>query len=677
MNIRNFCIIAHIDHGKSTLADRMLEITWAIRKLDHAQVLDRMELEQERGITIKLTPARMQRKGYEFNLIDTPGHVDFQYEVSRSLAAVEWAILLVDASQWIQAQTLSTLYQAIDQHLTIIPVLNKIDLPAANPERVAHEIENVIGIDKSEVIQVSGKTGEGVDKVLDAIIERIQDPENFKKSHSKKYRPKEVESNRYKVEWNPSTSYLTPSTNLTRALIFDSVYDPYKWVLAYVKVVDGSIKAYENLNLIYSENTIEPTEVGHFTPEYYADKMLHEWQIGYIVTGQKSVRDVQIWDTILKIENWELKIENIKEYIIPGFKKVKPFVYAGVYPLDTNDYDKLKDSLEKLSLNDSAIEYELEDSKALGFGFRCGFLGMLHMDIVKERLSREYNIDTIFTIPTVIYLVKSKNLSIEPIKSGNNIATLLKTGLYKYILKNSKFRMQNAEWMEDLSLETKEELKPWLVVKSWADMVEQGIIDEIREPIAAVEVVGPEEYAGNIMSLCQEYRGKLTNMEYIDETRVVRHYELPMGEIIIDFYDRLKSATKGYATMNYEFKKYQPADLVKLDVYINNEKVEALSRVIHQDKSYYLGKEVVEKLKTLIPKHLFVIPLQAGIGNKMIARENIAAMKKDVLAKCYGGDVSRKRKLLAKQKEGKKKMKAIWSVNVPSDVFIKMVARGD
>ncbi len=641
----------------------MLEITWTIRKLEHAQVLDRMELEQERGITIKLTPARMQRKGYEFNLIDTPGHVDFQYEVSRSLAAVEGAILLVDASQWIQAQTLSTLYQAIDQHLTIIPVLNKIDLPAANPERVAHEIENMIGIDKSEIIQVSGKTWENVDKVLDAIIERIQDPLSFKKSHRKKYWTQEGQGEGDEERW------------LTRALIFDSVYDPYKGVLAYVKVVDGSIKAYENLNLIYSENTIEPTEVGHFTPEYYADKMLYEGQIGYIVTGQKSVRDVQIGDTILKIENWKLKIENTKNYIIPGFKKVKPFVYAGVYPLDTNDYDKLKDSLEKLSLNDSAIEYELEDSKALGFGFRCGFLGMLHMDIVKERLSREYNIDTIFTIPTVIYLVKSKNLSIEPIKSWSNITNLLKTWMYRYILTNNEWWMINDKWW--LTPENVEKLKPRLVVKSWADMVDQGMIDEIREPIAAVEVVGPEEYAGNIMALCQEYRGKLINMEYIDETRVVRHYELPMGEIIIDFYDRLKSATKGYATMNYEFKKYQPADLVKLDVYINNEKVEALSRVVHRDKSYYLWKEVVEKLKTLIPKHLFVIPLQAWIGSKMIARENIAAMKKDVLAKCYGGDVTRKRKLLAKQKEGKKKMKAIGSVNVPSDVFIKMVARGD
>lgn len=421
MHIRNFCIIAHIDHGKSTLADRMLEITGAVRKIDHNQMLDRMDIEQERGITIKLTPARMQRKGYEFNLIDTPWHVDFQYEVSRSLAAVEWVILLVDASQWIQAQTLSTLYQAIDQHLTIIPVLNKIDLPAANPERVAHEIENVIGIDKSEIIQVSGKTWANVDTVLDAIIERIQDPLAFKHSHPKKFRP--IGQDQAQISW------------ISRALIFDSVYDPYKGVLAYVKVVDGEIKAGQDLHLIYTENDITPTEVGHFTPNYKVDNVLKEWQIGYIITGEKSVRDVSIGDTMIKNERGkEQESIEMNSLVIPGFKRVKPFVYAGVYPIDTTDYDKLKDSLDKLSINDSAIEYELEDSKALGFGFRCGFLWMLHMDIVKERLSREYNMETIFTIPTVVYLIKSKNLSGEPIRSWSNITTLLKTWMYKYIL---------------------------------------------------------------------------------------------------------------------------------------------------------------------------------------------------------------------------------------------------
>lgn len=623
-------------------------------------MLDRMDIEQERGITIKLTPARMQRKGYEFNLIDTPWHVDFQYEVSRSLAAVEWVVLLVDASQGIQAQTLSTLYQAIDQNLTIIPVLNKIDLPAANPERVAHEIENVIGIDKSEIIKVSGKTWENVDKVLDAIIERIQDPLAFKKSHKKKFWPvgQDQGQDATQISW------------ISRALIFDSVYDPYKGVLAYVKIVDGEIKAGEKLHLIHTDNNIVPIEVGYFTPDCKVDKLLKEGQIWYIVTWEKSVRDVSIGDTIIKDERAkghdETEMQNL---VIPGFKRVKPFVYAGVYPLDNTDYDKLKDSLEKLSINDSAIEYELEDSKALGFWFRCGFLWMLHMDIVKERLSREYNMETIFTIPTVVYLIKSKYLSLDPIKSWTNIHTLLKTWMYRHILWSNT--------TDEEAIKRKEELTPWLVIKSWTEMIDQWWIDEIREPVAAVEVVGPNEYAGNIMKLCQEYRGKLINMDYIDETRVVRHYELPMGEIIIDFYDRLKSATKGYATMNYEFKKYQPAHLVKLDVYINNEKVEALSRVVHMDKAYYLGKDVVEKLKTLIPKHMFAIPLQVGIGNKMIARENISAMSKDVLAKCYGWDVSRKRKLLSKQKEGKKRMKAIGNVNVPSDVFIKMVARWD
>ncbi len=661
MNIRNFCIIAHIDHGKSTLADRMLEITWTIRKLDHSQVLDRMDIEQERGITIKLTPARMQRKWVELNLIDTPGHVDFQYEVSRSLAAVEGAILLVDASQGIQAQTLSVLYQAIDQNLMIIPVLNKIDLPAANPERVAKELENIIWIDASEIIKVSGKTWENVDLVLDAIIERIQAPQKFKISYPKKYRT-----------WNNEEKESSP--NLTRALIFDSVYDPYKWVLAYVKVINGQIKSGDILHLVHSENIITPTEVWYFTPDYKSDKILKEGQIWYVVTWEKSVREVQIWDTIITqetIKSWLKK----SDCIIPGFKKVKPFVYAWVYPIDSTEYDKLKDSLEKLSLNDSAIEYELEDSKALGFWFRCGFLGMLHMDIIKERLIREYKMDTIFTIPTVIYLIKTKNLSLEAIKLGNNIQDLIKTGLWKQVITN-KNNFDEEKFVYEIPWELQDQLKPWLVVKSWADMIEQGLIEEIREPIANVEIVWPQEFAGNIMQLCQEYRWKLKHMDYIDSTRVVWHYELPMWEMIIDFYDRLKSATKWYATMNYEFQKYQESDLVKLDIFINNEKVEALSWVVHKDNAYYKGRDAVERLKDLIPKHLFSIPIQAWIWTKMIARETISAMKKDVLAKCYWWDVSRKRKLLEKQKEGKKRMKAIGSVNVPSDVFIKMVARG-
>ena len=478
--------------------------------------------------------------------------------------------------------------------------------------------------------------------------------------------------------------------NISRALIFDSVFDPYKGVLAYVKVVDWSFSANEDVYLVHSEKSFQPTEVGHFTPEYQADKALTEWQIGYIVTWQKSVRDVQIWDTIIKIKtNKSEETEKYNQYLIPWFKKVTPFVYAGVYPIDSTEYDKLKDSLEKLSLNDSAVTYEMEDSKALGLWFRCWFLGMLHMDIIKERLFREYNLDTIFTIPTVMYLVKSKNLSIHLIKSWMNYKDLIQTGLYQEILKRNDIKLLNhdkeilehSEWITAVMIENPifkkvaEILKPRIVVKSWSDMIDQGMIDEILEPIASVEIVGPEEYAWNIMSLCQEYRGKLTHMEYLDATRVVRHYELPMWEIIVDFYDRLKSSTKGYATMNYEFKWYNKDDLVKLDIFINNEKVEALTWVVHNDKAYYLGREVVEKLKTLIPKHLFAIPIQAWLGNKIIARENISAIKKDVLAKCYWWDVSRKRKLLQKQKEGKKRMKAIGNVEIPTDTFIKMVTR--
>ena len=477
---------------------------------------------------------------------------------------------------------------------------------------------------------------------------------------------------------------------ISRALIFDSVFDPYKWVLAYVKVVDWSFSAWEEVYLVHSEKSFQPTEVGHFTPEYHADKTLDEGQIWYIVTWQKSVRDVQIWDTILKTKVWKLEeAEKYNQYLIPWFRKVTPYVYAGVYPIDSTEYDKLKDSLEKLSLNDSAVTFEMEDSKALGLWFRCWFLGMLHMDIIKERLFREYNLDTIFTIPTVMYLVKSKNLSIPLIKTGMNLKWLIQTWLYHEILKKEWFELQadeistleHAEGIFWTMLEnprfTKlgEILRPWIVVKSWSDMIEQGMIDEILEPIANVEIVGPEEFAWNIMALCQEYRGKLKHMEYLDATRVVWHYELPMWEIIVDFYDRLKSSTKWYATMNYEFKCYQADDLVKLDIFINNEKVEALTWVVHNDKAYYLWREVVEKLKTLIPKHLFAIPLQAGLGNKIIARENISAVKKDVLAKCYWGDVSRKRKLLQKQKEGKKRMKAIGNVEVPTDTFVKLISR--
>ena len=672
MKIRNFCIIAHIDHWKSTLADRMLEITDTIRKSESSQVLDRMDLEQERWITIKLTPARMQRKWYEFNLIDTPGHVDFQYEVSRSLASVEWAILLVDASQWIQAQTLSTLYQAMEQNIEIIPVLNKIDLPAADPDRVGQELENILGIDKSEIIAVSGKTGQNVEQVLDIIIEKIQDPQTFKKNNPNKF-----------TSIIARDEAILDKNQISRALIFDSVYDTYKWVVSYVKVVDGEIKPGEKIELAHSAHAIQATEVGHFAPDYSKDKVLTQGQIWYIITWEKSVRDAQIWDTILwwlikeQIKNREL----LKNIAIPGFQKSKPFVYAWIYPIDTTEYDKLKDSLEKLSLNDSSLEYTMEDSKALWLGFRCGFLWMLHMDIIKERLIREFNLETIFTTPTVVYLIKSKNLSISKIKSWANIAELVKTGYYKQIL--SKFSPANSDELKKLEKlseweiveKYREILKPRMIVRAWSDITEQGIIDEIYEPMWEIEVVWPQEFAWEIMWLCQEYRGTMLHMEHLDQTRVVWRYLMPMWEIIIDFYDRLKSATKWFATMNYEFKKYIKSDLVKVDILLNSEKIEALSMIMHKDNAFYKGREIVKKLKELIPRHMFVIPIQAGIGSKMIARENIPAMRKDVIAKCYGWDISRKRKLLQKQKEWKKKMKSMWSVNVPGDVFIKMVAK--
>ncbi len=600
----------------------------------------------------------MQRKGYEFNLIDTPGHVDFQYEVSRSLAAVEGALLLVDASQGIQAQTLSTLYQAVDQNIEIIPVLNKIDLPAANPERVAKEIEHVIGIDQSETFQVSGKTWQNVELVLDAIVERIKNPIQFKQDHPKKFGTNK-------------------DSQASRALIFDSVYDPYRGVVAYVKVDDGSIKAGDTVHLAHSEKSIIVTEVWHFSPEYSADPYLSAGQIWYIVTGQKSVREIKIWDTIIgnipKPQNYGTLLQSS----IPGFKTVKPYVYAWVYPIDTTEYDKLKDSLEKLSLNDSSIEYAMEDSKALWFGFRCGFLGMLHMDIVKERLFREYDMDTIFTIPTVVYLIKSRNPTIESIKSWANIPTLIKSWLHVHVLEKAGIKYEEYASLNEADLQDKYEdvLRLRLVIRSGSDMIEQGHIDEIYEPMADVEVVGPQEYAGNIMELCKDYRGELQSMDYLDASRVVRRYRMPMGELLIDFYDKLKSGTKWYGTMNYEFRWYESADLVKLDIFINNERIEALSWIIHKDKAFYRGRQICEKLKELIPKHMFVIPIQAGIGTKMIARETISAMRKDVIAKCYGWDVSRKRKLLQKQKEGKKKMKALGSVNVPSDVFVKMVQR--
>ena len=688
LKIRNFCIIAHIDHWKSTLADRMLEITWTIQKAEHGQVLDKMDLEQERWITIKLTPVRMWRKWYQLNLIDTPGHVDFQYEVSRSLASVEWAILLVDATQWVQAQTLSTLYMALDYGLIIIPVLNKIDLPAAQPERIAKQIESLIWISADKILKVSAKTGQNVEQVLDAIVERIPDPKTFKERYKEKFYKTQLQW----ISW--------------RALIFDSIYDKYRGVVTYVKVVDGYIKAWEILSLLHSETQIKPTEVGYFSPDYVKDEMLREWEIGYIITWLKSVRDAQVWDTILKLEKWvEVSKNQLLNYSVPWFKKVKPFIYAWVYPLDSEEYEKLRESFEKLSLNDSSIVWEPEVNKALWQGFRVGFLGTLHMEIIKERLKREYDVETIFTTPSVVYLVQVRSSSLAfQISGGNNVTWLLKWDWWKYILEYlyssdlldfEQFRKILKGFSEDdfleyiinlldktyeqLSKQDKEFLEQilikWIIVKSGADMPEKWDIEVVLEPIVSVEIVWPENFSWNIMELAQEYRWVLKQMQYIDDWRLLWKYKMPMWEIIVDFYDKLKSLTKWYATMNYEMIWYEPNDLVRLDILINKERIEAFSMIVHKDKAYRIWKSLVEKLKELIPRHLFAIPIQAAIGWSVIARENIPALKKDVLAKCYWWDVTRKRKLLQKQKEWKKRLAQMWKVSVPSDIFIKVLQR--
>ena len=537
---------------------------------------------------------------------------------------------------------------ALENDLTIIPVLNKVDLPAADVPRATAELEKVIGIDPSEVIAISAKTGENVEAVLDAVAERIPWPTE------------------------------SPSNWLSRALIFDSVFDPYKWVVAYVKVVEGEFLPKKEVQLIHSDTSIIPPEVGYFDPSYVKDASLRQGQIWYIVTWQKSVRDAKIWDTIVKTATGKLKTEELPQHSIPGFETVKPFVFAWVYPIDTEEYDKLKTAFDKLSLNDSAISIEYEHSLAMWHGFRCGFLWMLHMDIIKERLFREYGMETIFTTPTVTYVVKCRYLKHDQILSGQNIKQLINTWLREYIPTETmppEALIDGERYEPNYDNDYEKELKPWLVIKSWWDLPEQWMIEEIWEPIVEVEIVGPEEFSGNIMTLAQEYRGKMTGMEYLDERRVVWKYLLPMGEIVVDFYDRLKSTTKWYATMNYEFKTYERNDLVRLDMLINHEKVEAFSLVVHKDKAHMVGRELVKKLKDLIPKHMFAIPLQAWVWSKMIARETISAMRKDVIAKCYGWDVSRKKKLLKKQKEGKKKMKMMWKVSVPGDVFMKMVQR--
>lgn len=604
--IRNFCIIAHIDHGKSTLADRLLEITGTLtkREMKTGQMLDMMDLEQERGITIKLQPVRMEwtHKGekYILNIIDTPGHVDFTYEVSRSLAACEGAILVVDATQGIEAQTLANCYMALEHNLKIIPVLNKIDLPSADVERYATEIENTLAIPKEEIIAISAKEGTNVEAVLAAVIERIDPPKD------------------------------SAVEDETKALIFDSVYDTYKGVVAYVRVFSGSLKRGDKVVYLNSKNQLEIVEVGYFKPKYLQADELKTGEVGYVVTGFKDVSQARVGDTIWR--GGATGIESFDAKPLEGYKEVKPFVFASIYCVEGEDYPLLRDSLQKLRLSDSALAFEPEQSSALGFGFRTGFLGLLHMEIVQERLEREYNLNLIVTAPSVSYIVVTRG------KEGNLTETL---------------------------------------VLSPSDLPDPAIIDEIREPWVKIEVLFPKEYMGGVMSLVQDKRGLQKNYNYIDEERIILIAEIPLASIVVDFFDTLKSITSGYGSMNYEFLEYRVGDLVKLDIRIANETVDALASIIFRPDGHHLGIALAKKLKELIPKAQFEIAIQAAIGGKIVARETISAMRKDVTAKLYGGDRTRKDKLLKKQKAGKKRMKMIGKVELPQEAFLAILKNSD
>lgn len=607
-NIRNFCIIAHIDHGKSTLADRFLETTSTIDKhgMKHGQMLDTMDIEQERGITIKLQPVRMAWKGHQLNLIDTPGHVDFSYEVSRSLAAVEGALLVVDASQGIEAQTLTTLYMAMEHDLTIIPVMNKIDLPAADPERVAAEIEKIIGIPADQIIGVSAKNGTNIEKVLDAVIERIPAPKAGE------------------------------NIDQTKALIFDSVFDQYRGVVAYVRVMEGSIKRGDKLHLLNDDSSFEVLEVGCFSPKYIPTKTLEEGETGYVVTGLKTTSQARVGDTLWRHAK-NKPVEDVKPTSLPGYAKAKPFVFASIFPLDAADYPVLRDAIEKYVLSDAALEYEVAHSHALGHGYRCGFLGLLHMEIVQERLEREYNLELIVTSPSVPY----------------KLSLMTKKGV-------------DPHYIDD---------EGYLWVTNPAQMPDRGIIDQVLEPYVTVEIVTPNDYVGNVMELAQKNRAHQVGIEYITPDRVLLRYHMPLMEIVVDFYDNLKSATSGYASMNYEFLDYRIGDLVKLDVMVAGELVDSLALIVHRQSAESQGRVVCSKLKELIPKQLFTIAIQAAIGAKVIARETISAMRKDVTAKLYGGDITRKMKLLKKQKEGKKRMKQMGKVSIPQEAFLSILRK--
>ncbi|WP_019242656.1 MULTISPECIES: translation elongation factor 4 [Bacillus] len=594
--IRNFSIIAHIDHGKSTLADRILEKTKALTQREmKAQLLDSMDLERERGITIKLNSVQLKYKAndgeeYIFHLIDTPGHVDFTYEVSRSLAACEGAVLVVDAAQGIEAQTLANVYLALDNNLEILPVINKIDLPSADPERVRNEIEEVIGLDASEAVLASAKAGIGIEEILEQVVLQVPPPEG------------------------------DPAAPL-KALIFDSLYDAYRGVVAYIRVVDGSVKAGDKIKMMATGKEFEVIEVGVFTPKSTVVDELNVGDVGYLTAAIKNVGDTRVGDTITNAKNGAVEP-------LPGYRKLNPMVYCGLYPIDSARFNDLREALEKLQLNDSALQFEPETSQALGFGFRCGFLGLLHMEIIQERIEREFKIDLITTAPSVIYHVN----------------------------------MTDGEQV---------------TVDNPSNMPDPQKIESVEEPYVKATMMAPNDYVGAIMELCQEKRGIFVDMQYLDETRVSIIYEMPLSEIVYDFFDQLKSGTKGYASFDYELIGYKPSKLVKMDILLNGETVDALSFIVHRDFAYERGKVIVEKLKDLIPRQQFEVPIQAAIGQKIIARSTIKAMRKNVLAKCYGGDISRKRKLLEKQKEGKKRMKQVGSVEVPQEAFMAVLKMDD
>ena len=592
-HIRNFCIIAHVDHGKSTLADRLLEATGTVSPREmQAQILDSMDLEREKGVTIKASAVRMNYRRpsdgqeYELNLIDTPGHVDFSYEVSRALAACEGAILVVDAAQGVEAQTIANLYLALDADLTLVPVVNKIDLPSARPDEVAQEMDDLLGIPAKEVLRVSAKENIGIAEVLEAVIARMPPPRGLRDCP-------------------------------LRALIFDSHYDAYKGVVAYVRIVDGSVRAGRALKLMATGKKMEPIEVGIFSPALKPVPELTTGEVGYIATGLKTVRDCSVGDTIT-----DASVP--AEMPLPGYKPSKPMVFAGLYPSEGEDYELLRDALEKLQLNDASLVYQPETSQALGFGFRCGFLGMFHMEIVQERLEREYGLDIVFTAPSVEYQV---------IKTNGAVIT----------------------------------------VDSPAELPPENEIAEIQEPWMKITIFTPAEFIGPVMDLVTGRRGIFKNQEYLDERRVLLTYEIPLTEILVDFYDLLKSRSRGYASLDYTFAGYRPADMVKLDVLVNEQPVDALSIIVHRDQAYQKGQRLVSKMKQVIPRQLFTVPIQAAVGRKVISRANVQAMRKDVLAKCYGGDVTRKRKLLEKQKAGKKRLKKVGQVEIPQEAFMTVL----